>query len=184
MMSGTSVQPSLSVSYPGGGMTQSIFKSLTVLVVDDSAYMRHLLMTLLHALGVSDVHVAVEGDEAWEMFRRYEPDIVITDAAMLPVDGFSFAERLRNITGGGLGMVPIIMVSGHTDLASIERARDVGITEFLSKPISARSLYQRLIQVIDRPRQFVETPTYRGPDRRRRNQPYDGVDRRGAVALL
>lgn len=165
-------------------MTQAIFNKLTVLVVDDSAYMRHLLMTLLHALGVSDVHVAVEGDEAWEMFRRYEPDIVITDAAMLPVDGFAFAERLRNITGGALGMVPIIMISGHTDLASIERARDIGISEFLSKPISARSLYERLLQVIDRPRQFVETPTYRGPDRRRRTVPFEGAERRGTVALL
>ncbi|MEX2249873.1 MAG: response regulator, partial [Parvibaculum sp.] len=99
-------------------MTQSIFKKLTVLVVDDSAYMRHLLMTLLKALGVANVHVAAEGAEAWELFRRHEPDIVITDAAMLPVDGFVFAERLRNITGGALGMVPIIMISGHTDLAS------------------------------------------------------------------
>ncbi|MBO6633648.1 MAG: response regulator, partial [Parvibaculum sp.] len=82
------------------------------------------------------------------------------------------------------GFVPIIMVSGHTDLASVERARDIGVTEFLSKPISARSLYERLIQVLDRPRQFVETPTYRGPDRRRRNTPFAGEDRRGGVALI
>ncbi|HAC59422.1 MAG TPA: hypothetical protein DCF73_13860 [Rhodobiaceae bacterium] len=81
-------------------------------------------------------------------------------------------------------MVPIIMVSGHTDIASVERARDIGISEFLSKPISARGLYERLIQVLDRPRQFVETPTYRGPDRRRRDRPFEGEDRRGAVALI
>ncbi|ABS63828.1 response regulator receiver protein [Parvibaculum lavamentivorans DS-1] len=165
-------------------MTDSVFGKLKILVVDDSAYMRHLLMTLLQALGVPEVYLAVNGDEAWEAFRRYEPDLVITDAAMLPVDGFDLAKKLRSLNGRALGMVPIIMVSGHTDLASVERARDIGITEFLSKPISARSLYERLIQVVDKPRPFVETPTYRGPDRRRRERPFEGVDRRGSVELL
>lgn len=165
-------------------MTRSVFEKLSILVVDDSAYMRHLLMTLLQALGVPEVHLAINGDEAWEKLHTCEPDLVITDAAMMPVDGFDFAQRLRSLHGRALGMVPIIMVSGHTDLASVERARDIGITEFLSKPISARSLYERLIQVLDRPRQFVETPVYRGPDRRRRDRPFDGAERRGAVSLI
>jgi CheY-like chemotaxis protein len=149
-------------------MSRSVFEAMSILVVDDSAYMRHLLMTLLQALGVKEVHLAIDGDEA----------------LALPMDGFSFAHRLRSIRGRALSMIPIIMVSGHTDIASVERARDIGITEFLSKPISARSLYERLIQVIDRPRQFVEAPTYRGPDRRRRDRPFEGQDRRNTVALI
>ncbi len=165
-------------------MSHSVFEKLTVLVVDDSAYMRHLLMTLLQALGVPRVFLAVDGEEAWELLNTCRPDIVLTDAAMVPGDGFMFAKRLRSLRGHALGLVPIIMVSGHTDLASVERARDIGVTEFLSKPISARSLYERLIQVLDRPRQFVETPTYRGPDRRRRNAPCAGEDRRDGVALI
>ena len=165
-------------------MTDSVFGKISVLVVDDSAYMRHLLMTLLQALGVGEVHLAINGEEAWDLLNSKEPDIVITDAAMVPGDGFMFAKRLRSLRGRALGMIPIIMVSGHTDLESVERARDIGITEFLSKPISARGLYDRLIQMIDRPRTFVETPTYRGPDRRRRDTAFDGKDRRGSVALL
>ena len=46
-------------------------------------------------------------------------------------------------------------------------ARDAGITEFLAKPVSARGLYQRITMVIERPRQFIKTRTYTGPDRRR-----------------
>ncbi|MBA4209213.1 MAG: two-component system response regulator [Parvibaculum sp.] len=165
-------------------MAESVFGKISVLVVDDSAYMRHLLMTLLQAAGVGDVHLAINGEEAWDVLTSREPDIVITDAAMVPGDGFMFAKRLRSLRGRALGMIPIIMVSGHTDLESVERARDIGVTEFLSKPISPRALYERLIQVIDRPRAFVETPTYRGPDRRRRHAPFEGVDRRGSVAML
>lgn len=166
------------------GMAQSVFDKISVLVVDDSAYMRHLLHTLLQALNVSEIHLAINGEEAWELLNRHEPDIVITDAAMVPGDGFMFAKRLRSLRGRALGTIPIIMVSGHTDIASVERARDIGVTEFISKPISPRGLYERLLQVIDRPRPFVETPTYCGPDRRRRNAPYAGEDRRGAVALV
>ena len=163
-------------------MSVALFKKLTILVVDDSAYMRHLLMTLLQALGVKEVLLAINGDEALSIVQTKEPDLIITDAAMMPMDGFSFASKLRSIRGHALGMVPIIMVSGHTDIASV--ARDIGISEFLSKPISARGLYERLIQVLDRPRQFVETPTYRGPDRRRRERPFEGEDRRNSIALL
>ncbi|MBC7103865.1 MAG: response regulator [Parvibaculum sp.] len=165
-------------------MSRSVFEAMSILVVDDSAYMRHLLMTLLQALGVKEVHLAIDGDEALALLHTSEPDLIITDAAMMPMDGFSFAHRLRSIRGRALSMIPIIMVSGHTDISSVERARDIGITEFLSKPICARSLYERLIQVIDRPRQFVEAPTYRGPDRRRRDRPFEGQDRRNTVALI
>lgn len=165
-------------------MSVALFEKLTILVVDDSAYMRHLLMTLLQALGVKNVLLAIDGDEALDILQTNDPDLILTDAAMMPMDGFAFASRLRSIRGRALGMVPIIMISGHTDIASVERARDIGISEFLSKPISARGLYERLIRVLDKPRQFVETPSYRGPDRRRRERPFEGEDRRDSVALI
>lgn len=165
-------------------MSANIFSSLTVLITDDSAYMRQLLTSLLHALGVGAVHVASDGKQALEYYIEHEPDIVITDAAMTPVDGFTLAENLRRIDRDMLHTVPIIMISGHTDQASIERARDIGISEFLSKPVSAQGLYQRLIAAIDRPRAFIECPTYRGPDRRRRSRPFDGIDRRNQVAFI
>lgn len=165
-------------------MTTAVFKSLSVLVADDSAYMRQLLASLLHALGVGEVHVASDGEQALAFYIEHEPELVITDAAMKPIDGFTLAERLRGIERGFLGMVPIIMVSGHTDLASIERARDIGISEFLSKPVSPKALYQRLVAAVDRPRPFINCPTYRGPDRRRRNAPYEGVERRNQVAFI
>jgi len=61
-------------------------------------------------------------------------------------------------------------------------ARDAGITEFLTKPISAKSLYERIVNVVVRPRPFVKTKTYFGPDRRRNVNPnYIGVERRKTV---
>ena len=74
---------------------------------------------------------------------------------------------------------PIIMVTGHTEKARVTAARDAGITEFLAKPISAKGLYQRILNVVANPRPFIKTKTYFGPDRRRNvNANYVGPERR------
>jgi hypothetical protein len=58
-------------------------------------------------------------------------------------------------------------------------ARDAGVTEFLAKPISAKGLYQRILNVVANPRPFIKTETYFGPDRRRNvNASYAGPERR------
>ena len=59
------------------------------------------------------------------------------------------------------------MLTGHTEKARVTAARDAGITEFLAKPISAKALYQRIVNVVANPRPFIKTKTYFGPDRRR-----------------
>jgi DNA-binding response OmpR family regulator len=53
----------------------------------------------------------------------------------------------------------------------VVEARDAGVTEFIAKPLSARTLLNRLNAVIYHPRAFVRTPSYFGPDRRRRADP-------------
>ena len=60
-------------------------------------------------------------------------------------------------------------------------ARDVGVNEFLSKPVTARGVLERIAQVVDNPRPFVRSAGYFGPDRRRRADPnYNGPRRRAS----
>jgi DNA-binding response OmpR family regulator len=63
--------------------------------------------------------------------------------------------------------VPIIMLTGHSEKRRVTAARDAGVTEFLAKPLSAKALYERIVNVVVNPRPFVKTRTYFGPDRRR-----------------
>lgn len=152
-------------------MARSVFETLTVLVVDDSKHMRRLLAELLRVLGVGRIVVAADGDEAWSCYLTYKPDIVITDAAMEPTDGFVLAQRLRTSGDHKTGAVPIIMVSGHSERSAVEKARDSGVTEFLCKPLSPRLLYERIVDVLNRPCEFTENIGFAGPDRRRRRIP-------------
>jgi DNA-binding response OmpR family regulator len=71
------------------------------------------------------------------------------------------------------------MLTGHSEKSRVLRARDAGVTEFLCKPISAKGLYQRILNVVVNPRPFVQTKDYFGPDRRRTpSANYVGPERR------
>ncbi len=95
----------------------------------------------------------------------------MTDLAMEPLDGIDFVRLLRNSQDSPNPMVPVIMITGHSTMRRVGEARDVGVTEFLSKPVTARGVIERLTRVVDHPRAFVRTQSYFGPDRRRHQEP-------------
>src|SRR5579871_440358 len=143
--------------------------------------MRVLLSEILRAIGVRHVFEANDGAEALQIMRTHQIDIIMTDLAMQPLDGIDFVRLLRNSPDSPNPMAPVIMITGHSTQRRVTEARDVGVNEFLSKPVTARGVLERIAQVVDSPRPFVRTATYFGPDRRRRNDPeYDGPKRRAA----
>ncbi len=79
--------------------------------------------------------------------------------------------------------VPIIMTTAYADKQRVMEARDVGITEFIAKPLSAKTLMGRITAVIEHPRAFVRSARYFGPDRRRQASDYKGPKRRQSEPL-
>ena len=157
------------------------FDLLKILLVDDNHHMRALLTEILRAIGVQQVFEANDGAEALQLMRNHAVDIIMTDLAMEPLDGIDFVRLLRNSPDSPNPMAPVIMVTGHSTMKRVNEARDVGVNEFLSKPVTAKGVLDRLTRVVENPRAFVRTPDYFGPDRRRRNDPaYEGPRRRVA----
>ncbi|BCJ91320.1 response regulator [Terrihabitans soli] len=156
------------------------FAKLRILVVDDSQNMRRLLRTLLMGLGCRDILEAEDGAAGLELFHYHSPDIVICDWVMPIMDGLDLTRAIRTSGQSANPYVPIIVLSGYSERSQVTRARDAGVTEFIVKPISPKSLYLRLVSVIANPRPFVETGDFFGPDRRRtRSGNYPGPERRG-----
>ncbi len=155
------------------------FNRLRFVVIDDNAHMRRIVRTLLHGFGAREVNEAEDGATGLEVFSQNVPDIVITDWAMPIFDGIELAQMIRQPGANAKPFVPIIMLTGHSEKKRIIAARDAGVTEFLAKPLSARALYQRIVNVVVNPRPFVRTKDYFGPDRRRNANPgYSGPERR------
>ena len=152
---------------------------LRILLVDDNHHMRVLLTEILRALGVVHIYEANDGAEGLQMMRDHPIDIIMTDLSMQPLDGIDFVRLLRNSPDSPNQLASVIMVTCHSTFARVNEARDAGVSEFLTKPLTARVVVERLHQAIEHPRPFVRSGDYFGPDRRRRVDPaYDGPRRR------
>jgi len=142
---------------------------LCILVVDDNPHMRHIVKEILRALGVGSIKEATDGADAFKIMRVITADIIIVDLNMSPLDGLDFTRLVRTGKDSPNRFVPIIMLTAHTESFRVVQARDAGVNEFLAKPISVKRLYARMEAVIRRPRVFVQTRGFFGPDRRRRD---------------
>lgn len=161
---------------------------LTCLVVEDSGFLRSLLMSCLNALGINQIKVAEDGRDAIEFLKlqKLNPmkagilsvDLIISNWQMAPVDGMILMRWVRRHADSPNRFVPFIMVTGHSGSNSIAEARDSGVTEFLAKPFSIAQVAQKIQTVIERPRQFVHSASYFGPDRRRHDGDHNGPERR------
>ena len=149
------------------------------LVVEDNPFMMALLRQILRTLGVVQIDAAKDGAEAFERMRDFNPDIVLLDWQMAPMDGLEFAKLVRASPESPNRFIPIIMITAYSEISRVTEARDAGVNEVLAKPIAVLGLYNRIRAVIERPRLFVDSSAYFGPDRRRRVDPrYTGGERR------
>ncbi|MGE0565705.1 MAG: response regulator [Pseudolabrys sp.] len=160
-------------------MVRIDFSHLRFLIVDDNVHMRRIVRTLLNGFGVRDIYEADNGATGLDAFNQFGPDIIITDWAMPGFDGIELTQMIRQPEGNSNPYVAIIMMTGHTEKHRVTAARDAGVTEILVKPISAKALHARIVNIVVNPRDFIKTETYFGPDRRRNiNVNYAGPERR------
>jgi CheY-like chemotaxis protein len=147
------------------------FNRLRFLIVDDNPHMRRILRTLLHSFGAREVHEAEDGASGLEAYSNHAPDVVILDWIMPIFDGLELTQMIRQPDITVNPFVPIILLTAHTGKRRILAARDAGVSEVLAKPISAKSLHDRIVATVAKPRKFVRTETYFGPEHRRELKP-------------
>lgn len=143
-------------------------EKLKALIVEDNVHMRQLLRSLLNSLGIKQTIEAEDGHRGIAILRETRCDLILTDLAMAPMNGIEFTRYLRNSSESANRFVPIIMITAHTEKHLVEAARDAGISELLAKPVTVQGLVSRISEILERPRSFVQSSTYFGPDRRRR----------------
>ena len=116
-------------------------RRLNALVIDDDAVLRIAIEDCLDEAGF--VVVEAEGGVAGlSAFRARLPDIVLLDVMMPDLDGFEVCTRLRATADGE--HVPILMMTGNDDVASISRAFQCGATDFITKPVNPDLLVHRI----------------------------------------
>jgi diguanylate cyclase (GGDEF)-like protein len=122
-----------------------------VLIADDDDTIRMLLSESL-AIHNFDIHCAKDGGEAIEKYQQLNPDIVLLDVDMPVANGFDVCQTIREFDTDKY--VPIVMITGLDDLASIKRSYQCGADDFITKPISWPILGHRLFYLLKGARAF------------------------------
>lgn len=166
-------------------MSAISLERLSILLVEDNLYIRDILESVLKQIGFGWVATARNGQEAIEFLQiagkaqgqaagLMNVDMILCDLLMSPINGLLLLRWVRMQKESANRFMPFIMISGAADREYVAAARNLGVTEFIAKPFSAQSISERVMKVIDNPRQFVTCTTYFGPDRRRRRMPPPG----------
>ena len=109
-----------------------------ILVVDDEAQLTRVLRTGLKSRGY-DVRTAADGLSAFETFKDWNPNLVITDLAMPNMNGRELCRQLRTIS-----QVPIIILSAKGEEKIKVEALDIGADDFVTKPFGIDELLARV----------------------------------------
>ena len=127
----------------------------TLLVVDDNELNQQVASELLEAVGAR-VRLASDGQQALDAMS-YEPfDCVLMDIQMPVMDGYTATSRIRAM--GEVGALPIIAMTANATAEDRDRARAVGMNDYIAKPIDVRELYQKIAHYLPE-RQISDTET-------------------------
>ena len=119
-----------------------ILKNLTVLLVEDDNDSKKIMHDVLSD-NFEKVFTAQNGDEGLKKFKKYNPNMVITDAFMPISDGLDMTRYIKEISKD----TPIIVLSAHSEKETLLKAIDVGVDKYLIKPIMADDLLKTIENV-------------------------------------
>ena len=163
-------------------MSNLNFEQLKVLYVDPNERAHSVVRTILNAMEIKKCNSLFETDELFKELSRRPPDILITEYKLDDIDGLELIRRIRQDDKAPDHYLPIILLTGHTERRIVAGARDAGVHHVLAKPISIQQFYGAISWLVTNPVPFIQSGEYYGPDRRRKERPYDGEERRSAAA--
>ena len=123
------------------GVPHGLAGKLSILVVDDDPIQREFSSVYL-STPTAEVHVASRAEEGFALLEARRIDLALIDVEMPGMDGVEMVRRLR--ADPRFADLPIMVVTGHEDVESIDRAYDAGATAFMAKPVNWRILAYHL----------------------------------------
>ena len=147
---------------------EKALEGLVVLIADSNPYTRRLTRMMLTNLGIKSTYESCDGVAALDAIRNVNPDIMIMDWELPVLDG---REVMRIVRSPGVfpkANLPIIMLTDLGLQSRVTAAIRLGVHELLVKPISPKTLQQRLLGIILNPRPMVRAGRYYIPMPRRR----------------
>jgi len=138
----------------------------SVMLVDDNPEGMAILVQIITAFGVKLLQRATTAEMAEKLSGTVPLDLVLASATLRVSSGYDFTSWLRRSNLKPNAYAPVILVSGHTVLSDVQKARDCGANYIVTKPLSPSVLLERIVWVAREKRPFVSSDGYVGPERR------------------
>jgi len=116
-----------------------LLKKSTILLAEDEENVRESFKKVL-LLYVNEVYTATNGEEAYNLYTKYRPDIVITDIKMPKLNGLELVKKIREINH----TVPIIVTSAYTDQDFLLKSIKLSLVDYVIKPVKESDLNKLL----------------------------------------
>lgn len=142
---------------------------VSVLLIDDNPQALDILSSVCQGFGVKEQIRCNSALDATEIIKRRPVDLILVDCAMPEMDGYDFIHWLRREAPTATRRIPVVMLTSHAATSRVNKSRDCGASFIVTKPLTPNVLLQRIVWLSTDEREFIESETYVGPDRRVRN---------------
>jgi CheY-like chemotaxis protein len=159
-------------------MEKTAFAALRVLVLGGKNHTTQLLRSVLGIAGVAKIVHIDESCRAIELLSLENFHAVFCERTAAAIDGVSFPIAARRMSSVLNPMIPIFVIQDRAQRSDVEHARDTGATDFLTTPISPKTIMTKMQVALQMPRPFIVAPEFFGPDRRAKTRGHYGRDRR------
>jgi len=164
-------------------MAKTDLANLRVLLVGGRTGHVQVMRTAFGLLGMRRISAVTDVARALDTLRAQSFHAIFCDAAVGKVGKLSFAAAVRQTPGILNPMTPLFLVCSMARRRHVEEARDAGVTDVLTHPVSAATIARKLEAAIASPRPFIAAATFIGPDRRtvQQSHGWHGEERRKRV---
>ncbi len=158
---------------------QTSLRGVSFIIADSNVYFSSLLFSMLKGYGADKIIQARDAQTATESLESVKIDVMLCDFLLPSNGGMAFVRSVRLDTNASYRKIPILFMTSDTRVSIVKAARDAGANMIITKPLSPKGLYDRLVWVAFDSRPFAESKTYYGPDRRFKIEGFpDGEGRR------
>ena len=120
------------------------FGDFSVLVIEDESFTRMVLAKMLSTLGFRAVHQAADGGAGLAAVQAHDPDLIVCDVEMQPMDGLGFLKTLRASDNPRHRALPVVFMTNRADQGRMDEAAAFGAGTVIVKPATPESLKEAL----------------------------------------
>jgi CheY-like chemotaxis protein len=141
-------------------------EKIEFLLIDPNPFFLDIMSQVIGGFGARSITRCHTAGQARTVLAERVVDFILTDSNMADESGYDFIEWLRRHAIEANRFIPAIIITGHTRISQVARARDCGAHFIIAKPITPKVILERIFWVGRENRMFIESDTYCGLDRR------------------